>query len=243
LKRFLVVLLAGSLFGCGDPELEKRVADLEARVAELEKKPGTVGTPGAAPAANSPDEQAAGSLLREASVAMENGDFDTAKTKIAELTDKYPTSRAAKAATRVKAELDVVGKPEAPLTVEKWFQGSEADLKGGKAELLVFWEVWCPHCRREVPELVETYTKFQPQGLRVVGLTKMTRDVTEDQVTSFIKENNLPFPIAKEQGTAMSDAYGVSGIPAAAIVKDGKVVWRGNPARLTDSLLQGILGS
>ncbi|MEQ1506092.1 MAG: TlpA disulfide reductase family protein [Myxococcota bacterium] len=243
MKRSIVVLLLGSLWsaGCGDPEQEKRIADLEAKVAALESKGGAAGPAGAAPTASPEEEQAAATLLKDATDAMEKMDYETAKAKIAELKEKHGATRAAKAAVRLEDELSVIGKAEAPVTVEKWFQGSEAEMKGGKATLYVFWEVWCPHCRREVPKLAETYTKYHDQGLGVVGLTKMSRDVTEQQVNDFIKENKLPYPVAKEQGDAMSSAYGVKGIPAAAVVKDGKVVWRGHPAKLTDEMIKGWL--
>lgn len=246
MNRSIVALLVGSLLSsvaCSDPELEKRLAELEGKVDTMEKKGVGVGAPGAAPTANSEEEQAAGELLKQASGFMEKNDFENAKTKIAELQEKYPNTRSAKAAVRYSQDLAVIGKPEAPLTVEKWFQGSESDLADAKAKLFVFWEVWCPHCKREVPKLAETYNKFNKSGLEVIGLTKMTRDVTEQQVNDFIKENKLPYPVAKEKGTDMSDAYGVQGIPAAAIVKDGKVVWRGHPGRLTDEMIQAYLGS
>jgi hypothetical protein len=35
--------------------------------------------------------------------------------------------------------------------------------------------------------------------------------------------------------------FGVSGIPAAAVVKGGKVVWRGHPARLSEQMLKDWL--
>jgi hypothetical protein len=35
--------------------------------------------------------------------------------------------------------------------------------------------------------------------------------------------------------------FNVSGIPAAAVVKDGVVVWRGHPARLNNDILTGML--
>ena len=47
-------------------------------------------------------------------------------------------------------------------------------------------------------------------------------------------------PIAKEGG-AYSSVFNVSGIPAAAIVKDGKIIWRGHPARLDKTMLEGLL--
>jgi thiol-disulfide isomerase/thioredoxin len=244
-KRNLVVLLAGSLWAaaCADPELEKRVSDLEQKVAEMDKRGGATGAPGVAPTANPEEEQKAGALLKDITAATDKGDIETAKAKLAELTEKYPATRAAKSAARMKDEMAVVGAAEAPMQVEKWFQGTEADVSTGKAKLLVFWEVWCPHCRREVPKLAETYNKYHSQGLDVVGLTKMTRDITEQQVNDFIAENKVTYPIAKEQGDAMSKAYGVQGIPAAAIVKDGKVVWRGHPAKLTDEMIQNFIGS
>ena len=247
MKRSIVVLLLGSLFlsfaGCNDPEQAKRIADLEERVAALEKKPAPAGAPGApaAPAANAEEEQAAATLLKEVSQLMEKPDYDGAKAKLAELKEKYSSTRAAKAAMRLEEELSVIGRDEAPLQVEKWYQGSEKDVHKGKATLYVFWEVWCPHCRREVPKLTETYNKYNGQGLDIVGLTKQTRDIKDEDVVKFIEENKVVYPIAKEQGDAMSTAYGVRGIPAAAVVKGGKVVWRGHPAKLTDAMIQGWL--
>jgi thiol-disulfide isomerase/thioredoxin len=239
--RTLAALFAvgGILFaGCSDPELQKRVDELEQKVATLEARPAA---PGAAAPANAEDEQAAANLLKEASQAAEKMEYDSAKAKLAELNSKYGATRAARAAQRLQAELDIVGKDAVALDVDKWFQGQVADVNAGGATLLVFWEVWCPHCKREVPNLTETYNKYNSKGLQMVGLTKMTRDVTEDQVTSFLKDNSVAYPIAKEKGDAMSQHYGVRGIPAAAVVKDGKVVWRGHPARLTDDMIESWL--
>ena len=253
-RNILRLALGGLLLGaCADPEMEKRIADLEKQVAEMKTPvaaPGTAasaktpGTPPAAPAANEAEEQAAANVLKEATQLSEEMKYEEAKAKVAELNEKYPQSRAARAAQRLSAELDIIGKPAIDLKVEKWFQGQEqANVNSGKATLLVFWEVWCPHCKREVPKLVETYEKYKGQGFNVVGLTKMTRDVTEDQVTSFIKEQKISYPIGKEQGDEMSQYFGVRGIPAAAVVKDGKVVWRGHPARVTDEMIKGWLGT
>ena len=241
--RNIVSLLVGVAIlaaGCADPELEKRVADLETKVTEIEKR----GPAGAVvPTANPEEEQAAANLLKEVGEAMDKMDYDTARAKVTELKTKYASTRAAKAVVRTEEELAIIGKPEAALTVEKWFQGSESDVKGGEATLYVFWEVWCPHCKREVPKLAETYNKYKGQGLNMVGLTKMSRDVTDDQVTAFLSEQKITYPIAKEQGDSMSQAYGVKGIPAAAVVKDGKVVWRGHPAKLNDDMIKGWLGT
>ncbi|MEO0604904.1 MAG: hypothetical protein AAF211_25960, partial [Myxococcota bacterium] len=87
------------------------------------------------------------------------------------------------------------------------------------------------------------YDKYRGKGLSMVGQTKMTRNITEDEVNSFIKDQKVTYPIAKEKGDSLSRHYGVRGIPAAAMVKDGKVVWRGHPARLTDDMIDKYLGA
>jgi hypothetical protein len=41
----------------------------------------------------------------------------------------------------------------------------------------------------------------------------------------------------------MSRRFAVSGVPAAAVIKDGKIVWRGHPSRLNDAFFKKWLGS
>ena len=74
----------------------------------------------------------------------------------------------------------------------------------------------------------------------MVGLTKLTRGKSKEEAMSFLQENNVTYPVAKESGD-LSKHFNVSGIPAAAVVKDGTIVWRGHPARLTDDMLNGWL--
>jgi thiol-disulfide isomerase/thioredoxin len=137
-----------------------------------------------------------------------------------------------------------VGKPAPPpLNVEKWYrgEGESLDLSNG-VNLFVFWEEWCPHCKREVPKLQATYDKFRDSGLDVVALTKITKSSTEEKVTGFIETNSLNFPIAKERGD-VSRYFNVSGIPAAAVVKDGQVIWRGHPGSLNDAMIEKWLAA
>ena len=74
----------------------------------------------------------------------------------------------------------------------------------------------------------------------MVGLTKMSRNKSKEEVMSFLQDKKVSYPIAKENGK-LSSHFNVSGIPAAAVVKDGKIVWRGHPARLDDAKLEGWL--
>jgi thiol-disulfide isomerase/thioredoxin len=154
----------------------------------------------------------------------------------------YGATNTAKQARRLNTELSIIGKDvPASWDIEKWFQGeSDVDLASNGTKLLVFWEVWCPHCKREVPKLQKLYDDLKGEGLTVVGLTKVNRSSTDESVKNFIKEKELGYPVAKESGS-LSSHFGVSGVPAAAVVKNGKVVWRGHPARLSESMLKGWL--
>ena len=74
----------------------------------------------------------------------------------------------------------------------------------------------------------------------MVGVTRITRTSTEESVQEFIKGNDVNYPMAKETG-ALAEYFNVQGIPAAALVKDGKIIWRGHPTRVTEKLLSSWL--
>ena len=139
--------------------------------------------------------------------------------------------------SRTIPELQAIGRPvpQSALdqNVEQWFVDGDIDFDDG-VTLVVFWEIWCPHCRREMPELVELYDEYESQGLDIVGLTRLSRDKTPAEVQEFIDENELDYPVAHEGGP-LATMFNVSGIPAAAVVKDGEIIWRGHPNRLNAS--------
>ncbi|MBW1877504.1 MAG: redoxin domain-containing protein [Deltaproteobacteria bacterium] len=246
MRHLALTLLIGSAViatACTDPVLEQRVADLETKVGDIEKRvvaaearPAVKAPPGAV----SPEqEEAAAGLLRSANTMVTTMDYEGAKAKLKELTTKYPTTRAARSSARMSSELEVIGIDAGQIAVEKWYQG-ETTMDKGEATLVVFWEIWCPHCRREVPALQATWEKYGGQGLNMVAVTKITKSATEEKVVAFIDENSLTYPMAKEDGS-LSTRFGVRGIPAAAVVKDGKVVWRGHPARLSEDMYKSWL--
>lgn len=224
---------------------EAALAELEGRLAESQDQNaallGTIGrlqdaAPRPVPNPNSEDERAAADLLKAASDAWKELDIETTRAKLEALRTGYPDSRAARAGKRLETETSLVGTAAAPLAVGSWVQG-KADLGNG-VTLLVFWEVWCPHCKREVPRLQALHEKYGAQGLQVVGITKMSRDITLAQTQAFLKEKGVTYAIAKERGTETSESYAVTGIPAAAVVKGGEVLWRGHPAYVTDAWIE-----
>ena len=226
--------------GCSDPALEGRVVDLEQKVNNLETQ--IQNMPKGAAGVDAEAEKVAAGLIREAATAMRELNYDLAKKKLAEVKSKYGTTRAARSAKQLEDQVAVIGKPAGDLKVEKWYSSAQTDFATGDATLIVFWEEWCPHCKREVPKLQKAYDDYKGKGLNMVGLTRITKSSTEEKVTEFIRTNEITYPTAKEAGD-MAEHFAVQGIPAAAMVKDGKVVWRGHPAQLNDEMIQGFLGS
>jgi len=216
--------------------LETRIAQLEQRLDDQETTAKANLPPTAA------DETRATELYDEVVAAMTEGDTTTARRQLDTLESNYSRTRSGKRAERLRKELDVYGL-STPLDwgIERWYQGSEnINLHSGDATLVVFWESWCPHCRRELPELDQTWDTYRGQGLQVIGLTKVTRSSTDSSVQEFIDEQGIGFPIAKEDGS-MTKYFAVTGIPAAAVLRNGKVVWRGHPGRITDEMIRGWL--
>lgn len=242
-KIFALLMVIGLLAaGCAPASVEEEVATLNERVETLEKQIQTLQAGGGGNTAEL--EQQAQTAFAEINNLVGLGKLDEAKAKLKTEAPKYRTTRIGSSMQTLQRELSVIGK-DCPKDwgIEKWFQGEDAiELGSDATTVVVFWESWCPHCRREVPKLQEMYTKFKGDGLQLIGLTRVNKTATEEAVQDIITQNNVKYPIAKEDGS-VAQYFAVSGIPAAAVVKGGKVVWRGHPARITDAMIQGWLRS
>jgi thiol-disulfide isomerase/thioredoxin len=185
-------------------------------------------------------EQNATQAFQEIAGLVSKGEHKNAKGKMDAFMAKYAGTEAARKGATIGRELAVIGKKApAEMEIQKWFagEGEITALNGKGTTLVVFWEEWCPHCKREVPNLKTTYASLHPQGLNVIALTQVNKSSTDDKVAAFVQQHELSFPVAKEPGKIKSH-FNVSGIPAAAVVKDGEIVWRGHPARLSETILK-----
>ena len=224
-------------------DLQKKIDELTLRVEALEKE--RAARPEAAPraaAALNQGQQEARALYDTIDALLAEGKIEAAKQQLTDFNQKYAGTSAGAWTRSLAREMEVVGKP-APSSwfIEKWYQGkSDVKLNGSEPTLLIFWESWCPHCRRAVPKFQKIHEENRDKGLQVVGITRLTRDATEESVKSFISENSLSYPMAKETGD-LATYFNVKGIPAAAVVKDGTIIWRGHPQRLTSEMLAGWL--
>jgi peroxiredoxin len=225
-----------------DNDLHTQVAQLNERIAELENAIGAIVARLNSFHPDARTEQAAAEALLAVNMARQQGDMATAKAKVDVLMKDYGNTKAAKQAAGLQRDLASIGKP-APATwaIERWFQGEgEIKLDGSGTTVVVFWETWCPHCRREVPKLQKLWEEKRDNGLQVLGLSQLTRSANDETMRSFIDEHQLKFPLAKEDGK-LASYFGVGGIPSAAVIKDKEVVWSGHPASLTPAVIDSLL--
>ena len=106
----------------------------------------------------------------------------------------------------------------------------------------MFFETWCPYTQREIPRLEKLYESYEDRGFQMIGLVRLTESATEAKLYDYIEENQLTFPIAKEDGEATRHFNPWGGVPATTILKDGKMIWRAHPNQLTEEMLASLIG-
>jgi thiol-disulfide isomerase/thioredoxin len=135
---------------------------------------------------------------------------------------------------------------------------SAPGLDGGKVELrhyrghpviVDFWATWCAPCRRQIPELVALYKKYnKSRGLVIIGVScDLIQGDGVDAVAPFVEEFRINYPIAMAD-ERLVDRMGVEAIPTTLFVgPDGKLVSRivgaGRPGEISASakqLLDGV---
>lgn len=138
----------------------------------------------------------------------------------------------------------VVGQAPPELRVSRIAGTEEVTLAGlaGRVVLLDFWATWCSPCRAIMPLLDRMYTRYEPRGLSLLGLTREG----EPAIRAHLAANPVQYTIARDVG-GTTRSYGVRGIPMlVAIDRAGKVrevfVGVDGPTiRRVDALVQRML--
>ncbi len=183
------------------------------------------------------ENRAAQGLLSSAQTLAATGKIEDAKKNLNKLIETYPMAVEAASAQRKLREINLIGQDAGEINAEKWFTGN-AKMGDGRITVLIFWRPLDPYSKSEVTKLEERHQKYQGKGLNVIGVTRASSHYTDERLEAFISELKLTFPIAKDNAGAMSKQYAVSTVPAAAMVKNGKIVWRGHPSRLKDEFIE-----
>jgi peroxiredoxin len=78
-------------------------------------------------------------------------------------------------------------------------QGQRHSLSdyAGKVLFLNFWATWCPPCRAEIPEFVETYKANKEKGLEILGISVDVKG--RDVVAAFVEKYKINYPVVLEK--------------------------------------------
>lgn len=99
---------------------------------------------------------------------------------------------------------------------------SSDDFKG-KVILLGFWATWCGPCRAEIPGLIDLQTKYQKQGLAVIGISLDEGGV--DKVKAFVKKAGFNYPVVLADDKVQRAFGGIDAIPLTFVIdRQGRIV-------------------
>jgi peroxiredoxin len=118
------------------------------------------------------------------------------------------------------AELEMV--PEVKLKDLAGKPFAFADNKG-KVVLAVFWAVWCPHCKKETPLLIDCYNKYKDQGLVVLGIAIDSGD--DKKVKEKVDELGINYLVVNDSDGIAQRGFGpIQSVPAIFLInQEGKI--------------------
>src|SRR5262249_42043052 len=95
-----------------------------------------------------------------------------------------------------------------------------ADYKG-KVVLVNFWAAWCVPCADEIPQFIALQTKYQAEGLQVIGFS-----VEDDakELRDFCNKNQVNYPIVPSDLRIADSFGGVLGLPTTFVIgRDNRI--------------------
>ena len=113
----------------------------------------------------------------------------------------------------------------APDLVLPTLDGSQvrlADLRG-RVVIVNFWASWCPPCVNETPRLVGWYTRYQGDGLEVLGVDTLFQD-SRDAVVAFVKDKQVSYPVLLDTEGTVSSQWQARQLPRSYIIDRAGVV-------------------
>ena len=140
--------------------------------------------------------------------------------------------------------LSLEGKPAPPL------EGVNLSSLKGRPVLLFFWAHWCPDCKADVPIIASVRKRFAPQGLAVIGPTRLYGYVAggdpappaaEKEYIEQVRRryyaalDGMPTPIS----AANFEKYGASTTPTLVLLDREGVVRLYHPGAVTENEIAG----
>jgi len=152
--------------------------------------------------------------------------------------------------------LTLEGSPAPPLEESEWLGPKPPPLKSlrGRPVLLFFWAHWCPDCKAEAPILAKVKKTFAPQGLVLIGPTKLYGYVAGGEEAAPEIEKRYIDQVRRQYYSVLSDMpaplssasfslYGSSSTPTLVLIDSLGIVRYYHPGAVSETELNAAIGS
>ena len=126
----------------------------------------------------------------------------------------------------------LIGHPAPELVIARWLDSAPKPLTElrGKVVLLDFWAMWCGPWIAAFPYFRELQSKYESQGLNLIGVTRFYgRSDNEDELgreqewkslQNYKSRHQLryPFAVGKMDDVTNEERYGVAGVPTVFLI-------------------------
>ena len=111
----------------------------------------------------------------------------------------------------------------------------------GRILVLNFWATWCPPCKAEIPDFVETYSEYKDRGVQFLG-------ISDDDVNSLIdyyKANSINYPTLIDGSIdRIMPSWGIDAIPYTFILNGkGEIIFDRLGQMAKEDLVNAIEGA
>ncbi len=141
--------------------------------------------------------------------------------------------------------------PAAPETLtaaglpSDWIQGAPVRaFEPGKLYVFEFWATWCGPCLAMIPHMNDMHQKLKDDKEVVIVGVNVYDKTPAGKLAEFLANRPVrpAYAIAADRGELATEKnwlkpLGVTGIPFAVALKDGKILWKGHPQGLSAELI------
>lgn len=108
----------------------------------------------------------------------------------------------------------------------------------GRPVLIKFWATWCGSCLAELPEVKALQAQIGVENLTVLAVNA---GESRNRALEFVNHLGAPFAWALDPSMAVTDAYGVFGLPLSVFIDSAGVVQAVYHGHATGSIMQQLV--